>query len=174
MIMKQAIFTISRHLTYACRSQHIYKRLLHCGSRAYNMPPLLIPRYTTQLFSSLTVNSFHKIADTTLDDIMDMLTVIEDSVDNADIVYAQGVLNINLGEKGCWVINKQTPNRQLWWSSPISGPRRYEYYDDDSGQGWYMSRAFENRAPEKELVYALRTEMLDATGIDILSMDIDE
>jgi frataxin-like iron-binding protein CyaY len=26
-----------------------------------------------------------------------------------------------------WVLNKQTPNRQIWWSSPISGPRRYQW-----------------------------------------------
>jgi len=35
-----------------------------------------------------------------------------------DITYSQGVLNIKLGDAGTWVINKQTPNRQLWWSSP--------------------------------------------------------
>jgi frataxin len=52
---------------------------------------------------------------------------IENTIDDADISYSQGVLNINLGALGVWVINKQTPNRQIWWSSPISGPRRYEY-----------------------------------------------
>lgn len=31
----------------------------------------------------------------------------------------QGVLNIMMGEHGTWVLNKQTPNRQVWWSSPI-------------------------------------------------------
>jgi frataxin len=28
---------------------------------------------------------------------------------------------------GTYVINKQTPNRQLWLSSPVSGPKRYNY-----------------------------------------------
>ena len=31
-----------------------------------------------------------------------------------------GVLNISMTSKDIsWVINKQTPNRQLWWSSPL-------------------------------------------------------
>ncbi len=31
----------------------------------------------------------------------------------------QGVLTVKLGKLGTYVINKQTPNRQIWWSSPI-------------------------------------------------------
>ena len=30
------------------------------------------------------------------------------------------------GDKGTFVLNKQTPNRQLWLSSPVSGPWRYD------------------------------------------------
>ena len=38
-----------------------------------------------------------------------------------------GVLTLRLGEgKGTYVINKQAPNRQLWLSSPVSGPVRYD------------------------------------------------
>lgn len=28
---------------------------------------------------------------------------------------------------GTYVINKQPPNKQIWLSSPISGPKRYDY-----------------------------------------------
>ena len=36
------------------------------------------------------------------------------------------MLTINLGgDYGVYVINKQTPNKQIWLSSPISGPQRY-------------------------------------------------
>lgn len=48
-----------------------------------------------------------------------------------------GVLSISMGSKGNYVINKQSPNKQIWWSSPIrykwilrviySGPKRFEY-----------------------------------------------
>jgi frataxin len=32
------------------------------------------------------------------------------------------------------VINKQPPNRQVWLSSPISGPKRYDYVVSGEGQ----------------------------------------
>ena len=36
----------------------------------------------------------------------------------------QGVLTLNLGSHGTYVINKQAPNKQIWVSSPVSGPVR--------------------------------------------------
>lgn len=38
-----------------------------------------------------------------------------------------GVLTVQLENIGTYVINKQTPNRQLWLSSPSSGPKRFDY-----------------------------------------------
>ena len=29
------------------------------------------------------------------------------------------------------VLNKQGPNRQIWWSSPVSGPKRF-YFDESN------------------------------------------
>lgn len=43
------------------------------------------------------------------------------------VVSQQGVLTVRLGELGTYVINKQTPNRQIWMSSPVSGPMRYDW-----------------------------------------------
>lgn len=39
------------------------------------------------------------------------------------------MLTIKLGQHGTYVINKQTPNKQIWLSSPTSGPKRYDYID---------------------------------------------
>ncbi len=36
-----------------------------------------------------------------------------------DSLAQQGVLTVKLGQKGTYVINKQTPNRQIWMSSPV-------------------------------------------------------
>lgn len=39
-----------------------------------------------------------------------------------------GVLTIHFGAThGTYVINRQSPNRQIWLSSPTSGPKRYDY-----------------------------------------------
>ena len=44
-----------------------------------------------------------------------------------------GVLTLRLGEgKGTYVINKQAPNRQLWLSSPVGGPVRYDLVPSSS------------------------------------------
>jgi len=55
-----------------------------------------------------------------------------------DVSEKDGVFELNLGQHGTYVINKQAPNRQLWWSSPISGPKRYNY--DYEQQAWRNSR----------------------------------
>ena len=51
-----------------------------------------------------------------------------DAVDETDVTLSSGVLNVHLGRKeGTYVINKQSPNEQIWLSSPISGPARFDY-----------------------------------------------
>lgn len=51
-----------------------------------------------------------------------------------------GVLTVSLGSKhGTYVINKQSPNKQIWLSSPISGPKRFDFVyakDDDKNGFW--------------------------------------
>uniref|UniRef100_A0A7N9CVH1 Frataxin, mitochondrial n=1 Tax=Macaca fascicularis TaxID=9541 RepID=A0A7N9CVH1_MACFA len=47
-----------------------------------------------------------------------------------------GVLTVKLGgDLGTYVINKQTPNKQIWLSSPSSGPKRYDW----TGKNWVYS-----------------------------------
>jgi len=98
-----------------------------------------------------TVGEYHSIADETLHSIQDAVEdyleeyydVDEDEEDIPEVNYASGVMSIYLPPHGTWIINKQTPNQQLWWSSPISGPRRYEY-DEKSGR-WIYSRVLDER-----------------------------
>lgn len=45
-----------------------------------------------------------------------------------------GVLNFVFPPIGTYVINKQPPNKQIWLSSPISGPKRYDYVVLSEGQ----------------------------------------
>ena len=107
---------------------------------------------------------YHAIADQSLEDIQDLLDSLEDSEamedDDVDISYSQGVLNINLGKAGFWVLNKQTPNRQIWWSSPVSGPKRYEYTDGE----WVCSRVPDGPT----LSQAIAEEVSAATGVSLL------
>jgi frataxin len=91
-------------------------------------------------FSSFTESTFHKHADETLYNIQTGLDDFDDEHPtlNVDSSMSSGVLNISLGKAGTWVINKQTPNKQIWYSSPISGPARYEF--DEKTNRWVHTR----------------------------------
>jgi len=44
-----------------------------------------------------------------------------------DVEYNEGVLRFSLGGGNDYVLNKQPANEQLWFSSPLSGPKRYNW-----------------------------------------------
>jgi len=74
-----------------------------------------------------------------------LLAGLESAIDRAslqlnpeEVSSSYGVLTIDLGKRGIWVINKQTPNKQIWWSSPVSGPRRFRY--DTTDKKWHWTR----------------------------------
>lgn len=54
-----------------------------------------------------------------------------------------GVLTLALGDKGTYVLNKQAPNKQIWSSSPVSGPVRYDW---TRGQWVYLRDGHEMKA----------------------------
>ena len=56
-----------------------------------------------------------------------------------EVEYSSGVLTIQLPPHGTWVLNKQSPNQQIWWSSPLSGPRRYEW--NERYDRWVSTRS---------------------------------
>ncbi|OIV89312.1 hypothetical protein TanjilG_23709 [Lupinus angustifolius] len=70
--------------------------------------------------SLLQEGEFHRLADSTIHSLQEKLEDYGDSVedDGFDIDYGNDVLTIKLGDLGTYVLNKQTPNRQLWLSSP--------------------------------------------------------
>ncbi|KAG6866799.1 hypothetical protein C0991_008735 [Blastosporella zonata] len=75
-----------------------------------------------------------------MDSILESLETLLDDLANPDyeVEYHSGVLTLLLGEKGTYVINKQPPNKQIWISSPFSGPKRYDYSEVDDD--WLYSR----------------------------------
>lgn len=108
--------------------------------------------------SALPEGDFHKLADKTLNSLEEVLQELED-LDGFDLRHSMGVLTVSLGKAGTYVLNKQTPNRQIWWSSPLSGPRRYQW---DAG-----SRRWKNTRDGHDMLNALRTELLKLTGTEL-------
>lgn len=109
---------------------------------------LLSPKFGTLCSAGLPLSKkfsqncnefdYHKVCDETLDSLCEYF---EDLVENsahltaADVTYGDGVLTVNFGAPhGVYVINRQTPNKQIWLSSPTSGPRRYDF--ESSKKAW--------------------------------------
>jgi len=71
-----------------------------------------------------------------LNDYFDTLPEVADCGTYFDVSYSMGVLTVHINPQcGTYVINKQSPNRQIWLSSPLSGPKRYDL--NDSGKWIY-------------------------------------
>ena len=72
---------------------------------------------------------FSEAADRTLQHIHDTVDVWAEDVGipEYDAALELGVVTISFGSKGAFVLNKQASIRELWLSSPISGPSHYKY-----------------------------------------------
>ncbi|PHU12240.1 Frataxin, mitochondrial [Capsicum chinense] len=94
--------------------------------------------------SLLQEDEYHRLANATIHDLLDKLEEYGDSVDidGFDVDYGNEVLTLKFGSLGTYVINKQTPNRQIWMSSPVSGPSRFDW--DQNSQGWIYRRTKAN------------------------------
>lgn len=44
-------------------------------------------------------------------------------------------MNIIVPGVGTYVLNKQPPNKQIWLSSPVSGPKRYDWIVERNADG---------------------------------------
>nr|CAH7754076.1 unnamed protein product [Callosobruchus chinensis] len=101
--------------------------------RACRVPKILYPRYSTSLDTEnnhLDSNLYEKVCEETLESLTEFfeeLVEAQDKFATADVSYSSGVLTVNLGNFGTYVINRQSPNKQIWLSSPTSGPKRYDY-----------------------------------------------
>lgn len=86
------------------------------------------------------METYHSISDEMMDSLLESLEVLVDSLNNKqyEVEYHSGVLTLHLGDKGTYVINKQPPNKQIWLSSPVSGPKRYDYAKENGV--WFYAR----------------------------------
>lgn len=89
--------------------------------------------------SSLDETAYERLAEETLDALAEFFEDLADkpyTLEDYDVSFGGGVLTIKLGgDLGTYVINKQTPNKQIWLSSPSSGPKRYDW----TGKNWVYS-----------------------------------
>ncbi|XP_022697401.1 frataxin, mitochondrial-like isoform X2 [Varroa jacobsoni] len=87
---------------------------------------------TTPVAREMSEFEYDKVCKVSLENLCEYFEKLLEEVTDADVNLSDGVLTVMLGQNhGTYVINKQTPNRQIWLSSPISGPKRYDYIDSE-------------------------------------------
>lgn len=91
----------------------------YCSS---SVPPTSPDTISERDYEQLAENTLHSLAD-----VFDGLVDLQSCSSAYDVSCSNSVLTVQLGEAlGTYVINKQTPNQQIWLSSPFSGPKRYD------------------------------------------------
>ena len=92
---------------------------------------------------------FLKLSSDFLEGLYEKIEGLE--LDNVEADFAEGVLKVSfLVSKQSYVLNIQRPNLQIWFSSPISGPQRYEY--NKSNKSW------ENIRTNRSMIHVLEEE----------------
>ena len=76
---------------------------------------------------NLSESAFQGLADS-------LLAALEDGI-GGDAELQGGILTVE-GENGTWIVNKQSPTRQIWLSSPQSGARHFAW----DGKAWSDTR----------------------------------
>ncbi|XP_074493640.1 frataxin, mitochondrial [Sebastes fasciatus] len=125
---------LTTHTLHPVCQPHKWFESRVCGDRWRKNIHLTPPRLenpTPEPLSEMSEATYEKLAEETLDGLTDYFEDIGDQAftgEDFDVVFASGVLTVALGMgRGTYVINKQTPNRQIWLSSPTTGPKRYDW-----------------------------------------------
>lgn len=103
-------------------------RILFNRISKYSLSPRVFNSTSGSDHSQVSLNDYHEFSDRKLEELSDKLEEsLEDRYDKgADVSLNNGVLTVVIDDQNTYVINKQTPNRQLWLSSPLSGPKRFD------------------------------------------------
>lgn len=108
-------------LTYAGENNEGYKQRTRLCS------------HNSTIKGPLTPLTYEQACNDTLDSLSEYFEeVVEEAshLKSADVSYSDGVLTVQFGvPHGTYVFNRQVPNLQIWLSSPISGPKRYDFHN---------------------------------------------
>ncbi|KAK1568698.1 hypothetical protein Q3G72_027676 [Acer saccharum] len=138
----------SRHIDFSENTRSSPRSLISASRNFSSSPPNLdndsqVPA-AIDYSSLLQEDEFHRVANSTIHDLQEKFEDYGDAVqiDGFDVDYGNEVLTLKMGALGTFVLNKQTPNRQIWLSSPVSGPSRFDW--DQNAQAWVYRRTKAN------------------------------
>ncbi|KAI1084820.1 mitochondrial chaperone Frataxin [Whalleya microplaca] len=108
------------------------RSLFSTSSRA--AAPLAPEVLKTTKPAPMTEVQYHELADDYLETLLQKYEEMQDERGDIDVEYSSGVMTVKIPARGTYVLNKQPPNKQIWLSSPASGPKRYDYVVLSEGQ----------------------------------------
>ncbi|KAF1988952.1 Frataxin [Aulographum hederae CBS 113979] len=88
-----------------------------------------------QQASQVSLEEYHEQADQYMERLCARGEELMEKKPEVEVEFSAGVLEITVPDKGTFVVNKQVPNKQIWLSSPISGPKRYDWVVSGEGMG---------------------------------------
>ncbi|WWC92683.1 iron donor protein CyaY [Kwoniella dendrophila CBS 6074] len=85
--------------------------------------------------TTLSPEEYEKISERDMDLLHENLEIYVEQYGPNDweVEYSSGVMTLKLPPHGTYVINKQPPNLQIWISSPVSGPSRFDFKQNQGG-----------------------------------------
>ncbi|KAG8531120.1 uncharacterized protein KY384_004477 [Bacidia gigantensis] len=108
----------------------------------------------------LSIEKYHALSDAYIESLLSELEELQEEREDIDVEYSKqdlrthltrtvltpvnqaGVLTFLFPPLGTYVLNKQPPNKQIWLSSPVSGPKRYDWVakeeSGDEGRWVYL------------------------------------
>ena len=95
---------------------------------------------------------YHRLSIIPLRELLEFAEKLEEN-SAIEAELEEGILSITMPDDKEYVINKHTPSRQIWVSSPYSGAAYFEY----DGAAWVPKRAA--AAAGKGLVEFIKTEI---------------
>jgi frataxin len=85
--------------------------------------------------TDVSTTEFHERADEYLNELVERLEEAQEKNPDIEVEYSAGVLRVDfISKQLSYVLNKQPPNKQIWLSSPISGPKRFDWVVLQEGQ----------------------------------------
>ncbi|GAB7360345.1 hypothetical protein MBLNU230_g8303t1 [Neophaeotheca triangularis] len=75
----------------------------------------------------LDPEEYHTVSDEYMDAVCARAEELQEAREDVEVEYSAGVMNITFPPNGTYVLNKQPPNKQIWLSSPLSGPKRFDW-----------------------------------------------
>ncbi|PSK60325.1 iron donor protein CyaY [Elsinoe australis] len=85
------------------------------------------PTYHVSDPTPLSEEAYATLSEQLMEQILTKVEEVQEEREDVDVEYSAGVLNVTFPPAGTYVINKQPPNKQIWLSSPISGPKRFDW-----------------------------------------------